>query len=405
MKGRSRPETFAAAAEKIMTPEMAAAPYPIYDVVRPHSPFKAISRPGTPRTHIWPLMKYQDVYHALKDHETFSSATRDDGGEGGGGAMRLVLLNNDPPRHTRMRKLVSKAFTPRRIAGVEPWIKQTSDELFDAMKPGEVEVVWNYTVPLPVKAIAKILGIPGEEYQVFKRWTDALLSFQPTEEAQQRRMQDLIEMVAYFGKMAAERRQFGADDLITALVEAETDEGKLEDWEVIGFCSLLLIAANETTTNLMGNLISYLASHPDLYQQLRGDRSLCDTAIEEMMRLESPVQVLFRTTIKDARLPSGGSITSGEPVGVFYGAANRDPEGWAEPDAFRLDRNLKDHVAFGMGVHYCLGSPLARAEARITLNNMLDRYSSISPGGTAAVRQTDAPMVYGFRTLPVVLTP
>jgi hypothetical protein len=384
----------------VMTPQMAADPYPIYEAVRPRTPLMIANAMGRGGGRLWPLMKYQDVYQGLKDHETFSSAQQ---GEGGG--MPLVLLNNDPPRHTRMRRLVSKAFTPRRIAEVEPWIKETSDRLFDEMGSGQVEAVWNYTVPLPVLAIAKILGIPGEEYQTFKRWTDSLLSFSPTEEARQRRMEDLMAMMAYFGKMAADRRAQGAEDLITALVESETEEGKLDDWEVLGFCMLLLIAGNETTTNLMGNLLHYLAAHPGLYAQVRADRDLVEPCIEEMLRLESPVQVLFRTTVKDAHLPSGGFIPAGEPVGMFYGAANRDPDGWPEPDTFRLDRNLKDHVAFGMGVHYCLGSPLARAEARITLNNLLDRYSRVELDSKPSVRQTDAPIVYGFRHLYMTLRP
>jgi cytochrome P450 len=210
-----------------------------------------------------------------------------------------------------------------------------------------------------------------------------------------------MEMPAYFAKMAAARRESPGEDLISLLVNGDTEEGRLEDWEVIGFTILLLIAGNETTTNLMSNSLNFLAQRPDVFAQLRADRSLIEPFIEEMLRYESPVQVLFRETAKEAHLPSGAVIPAGEPVGVFYGAANRDPAAWDEPDTFRLDRNLKDHVAFGHGIHYCLGSPLARMEARITLNNLCERYREVRPGSAPAVRQTASPVVFGFRTLPI----
>jgi hypothetical protein len=390
------PATIPASAADLMTPRQAADPYSLYRELREHTPFPA-TREGSSSA-MWPLMKYHDVYGALKDHTTFSSgaSTQPDHG-----AISLPLINDDPPRHTRFRKLVSKTFTPRRIADVEPWIKETSDALFASIGDGETDIVSNYTVPLPVKAIARILGIPGEEYQTFKRWTDALLSFSPAGEDAAYRLQQLQEMTAYFGKMVAARREHGSSDIITLLVEGDAD-GKLEDWEILGFATLLLVAGNETTTNLMGNMINHLANDPALYRRLREDRSLVDTAIEEMLRFESPVQVLFRKTLKDVTLPSGGFIPEGEVVGVYFGAANRDPEGWDDVDSFRLDRNLRDHVAFGMGIHYCLGSPLARAEARVTVNNLLDRYESVEPAGTGA-RQTSAPIVFGFQELPVRL--
>ncbi|MFN0148267.1 MAG: cytochrome P450 [Dehalococcoidia bacterium] len=387
----------APSAADLMTARQATDPYPIFDALRQETPFRAGGgMPG--QGSLWPLMRYHDVYAALKDHETFSSAGRD------GGGQFLVLINNDPPRHTRFRKLVSKAFTPRRIAELEPWIQQTSDELFDALGKGEVEAVEGYTMPLPVKAIAKLLGIPGEEYVTFKRWTDSLLSFGDAEKDAAARGQDMMEMFQYFAKMASLRREHGAQDLITALVEAETDEGKLEDWEVIGFCILLLVAGNETTTNLMGNMLNHLAHDPALFATLKADRDLIPQALEEMVRYESPVQVLFRTTLKDAVLPSGGRIPAGESVGIYYGAANRDPGGWGEDaNTYRLDRDLKDHVGFGHGIHYCLGSPLARAEARITVNNLLDRFDRLTPGATPGVRQASSPIVYGFKTLALTL--
>ncbi len=386
----------------VMTPEMALDPYAVYRELRERTPF-AIARErrgpdgASEETLFWPLMRYADVYAALKDHETFSSTNH------GGGGPPLVLITDDPPRHTRFRKLVSRTFTPRRIAEVEPWIKETSDRLFDALPAGEFDFVPAYTVPLPVQVISRILGIPGEDYQRFKRWTDSLLAFVDTESDAEAKLGDMREMAEYFGRMAIERREQGAEDLITTIVQTETEDGRLSDGEAVGFCILLLVAGNETTTNLMGNMVNHLAHDPGLFARVKADRTLVEPFIEEMVRYESPVQVLFRHTVKEAHLPSGGVIPAGQSVGIFFGAANRDPDGWPEPDTFRLDRNLKDHVGFGHGIHYCLGSPLARAEARITLENLLDRYAAIEPGAAPAIRQTNAPIVYGFRQLPVVL--
>ncbi len=388
--------------QDMMTPEIVADPYPFYDAMRQHSP-TGLAPEGTPpgaTDLFWPILKYGDVYAALSDHETFSSEQQ----VGGAGAFRLVLINDDPPRHTRLRKLVSRTFIPKRIAAWEPWIRQTSNDLFDEMGDGAVESVWNYTVPLPVKAIATLLGIPTSEYQTFKRWTDSLLSGTGGED-RGRMMQDMMEMAAYFARTATARRADPQEDLISLLVTGDTDEGKLDDGEVIGFCILLLVAGNETTTNLMGNCLNFLANNPAVYAQLRADRDLVEPFIEEMLRYESPVQVLFRSTLKEAQLPSGAIIPAGQRCGMFYGSANRDPEAWAEADTFRVDRNLKDHVAFGHGIHYCLGSPLARTEARVTLHNLLERYREVRPGSGAAERQVASPIVFGFRTLPLELIP
>ena len=383
-----------APATTLMTPECNANPYPEYDRVRAQSPVYV----GPEGEGLWALLRYEDVYGALQDHATFSSArqTRQTSESG----MRLVLLNDDPPRHTRFRRLVNKAFTPRRIRELEPWLASVVEELLRDVRGGEFEVVERYTMPLPVMAIAELLGIPREEYQTFKEWTDITLGIHaPTMEDRKRATQ---EMMAYFGQMAAARREHGAEDLITALVEAEIEGEALEDWEVLGFCMLLLIAGNETTTNLMGNAIAFLSTRPDLWEALREDRSLIPQFIEEMLRYESPVQVLFRATTRDVEV-NGVTIPEGERVGVFYGAANRDPEEWEEPNEFQMERDLHAHVGFGHGTHYCLGSPLARAEARITLNAWLDRFAAVAPAAPP-VRQTGSGVVLGYTSLPVTLT-
>ena len=389
--------------DNLSTREVIANPYPAYQQLRDRSPFNYVDLPaGTvpgiegPITS-WALMKYPDVYGVLRDHERFSSARNPLVGKA---FPPLVLILDDPPRHTRFRRLVNKTFTLKRIEALSPWITSVANELLDEAGRGEIEIVERYTIPLPVKVIARLLGIPGEDYETFKQWSDAFLSLASMDNDQ--RMASIQEMVGYFGKIAAARRTQSAEDLITALVEAEVEGEKLEEWEILGFCMLLLIAGNETTTNLMGNLFNILAARPKLWEQLRSDRSLVDPVIEETLRYEGPVHRLSRVTTTDVEL-SGVQIPAGEIVTVYFAAANRDPAEFPHPDEFRLDRDLRNHVAFGMGIHYCLGAPLARAEAKISLNAFLDRFPVIKPGQAPAVRQTMTPVVYGFERLPLML--
>ena len=386
------------APDELSKREVIGDPYPVYRRLRDGSPFKYImaTLPGIDEPLIsWAFMKYSDVYGALRDYETFSSARP----LVGRFFAPLPMIFDDPPRHTRFRRLVNKAFTTKRVDALTPWITTVAQELLDDTGPEELDIVQHYTVPLPVKVIARLLGIPGDNYETFKRWSDAVLSLISMDRAE--RMRNVQEMVSYFGRIAAARRVNGAEDLITALVEAEIEGEKLEEWEILGFSMLLLIAGNETTTNLIGNALGILATRPEVWQQLRADRALVETVIEETLRYESPIQRVNRMTTREVEL-SGVCIPEGDRVTLYFGAANRDPGEFPNPDEFVLDRDLRNHLAFGMGIHYCLGAPLARAEAKVTLNAFLDRFSGIKPGHGPAVRQTMTPLIFGFQQLPLV---
>ncbi len=377
--------------QQIMSPAFFDDPYPMYKTLRERSPATFLAP-----ANIWVLTGFDEVYTALRRHDVFSSRAAS-----GEGEDRLVLIGDDPPRHTQLRGLVNKTFTPRRIQDLEPRIEAIVRDLVASFEGETVDVVDALTVPLPVTVIAEMLGIPAEDREKFKRWSDNIIN---TNDGGNPEYQALAaEMRAYFAEKVNACRAQATRDLFGALVEADIEGEKLSDWEITSFAALLLVAGNETTTNLISNMLNILATRPDLWQRLREDRSLIEPVIEETLRVDSPVQILQRVMSDDFDL-NGELIPRGASVQVSYGAANRDPKAFADPDEFKLDRELSRHVAFGYGIHFCLGAPLARTEARIAMNALLDRYRALEPAAAPGQRQHTSFIVRGFNHLPLRLS-
>lgn len=389
--------------DDLVTAAVVADPYPAYRALREQSPVRYLyipdgAVPGCPDgMRAWAVMKYRDVRRVLRDHETFSSKRP----LAGRLMPRLVLLQDDPPRHTLFRGLVRKAFAPDAIARLEPEIGRLANDLLDRIGEPETEVVSAFASPLPLRVIARLLGIPEQDHETFRRWSDMALSVLSVSSEEKSR--DRAEIEAFFRSQIAKKTRSGQPESIMDLLTGGKINGdSLQEWEIIGFCILLLIAGSETTTNLLGNMLNFLAQRPELWDRLRRERSLVAPFVEEALRFESPLQRLTRVTTRDIEV-SGVRIESGETVVAFVGAANRDPSKFADPDAFRLHRPRSDTLAFGSGIHHCLGAVLARTEARIALNAILDRFSGLGPGSREPRRQSSKLLVLGFETLPMRL--
>jgi cytochrome P450 len=319
--------------------------------------------------------------------------------EGPDTAIALPLLTDDPPRHTQLRAIVNKAFTTRALRDMERDVAAMVDEMLDALDPSQsIDIATDFTIPLPVAVIARLMGIPFERKDDFKRWSDALTG---TSEAasMEERMPDIMEMAAYFQSLIPERRENPGDDLISKVVHAEVDGQSLSDMDIVGFNILLLIAGNETTTNLLCNLLHYLAEHPETWEELRCDPSLADAAIEEILRYDSPVHWVSRKATVDTTI-HGQPIRSGETVYAVLGSANRDAGHYPNADIFRLDRQKSaDHHSFGHGIHFCIGAPLGRLEARYGLQGLLRRFKSVRHTDGADNERTHSNMLRGFHHL------
>ena len=340
------------------------------------------------------LSRHRDVHAALLDIGTFSSEF----GQGPRHSPPAGMLS-DPPQHTFYRSLVQQAFTPKAIAARAERITALSGELLDERADtGAWDLHDNYAFPLPVIVIAEMLGVPGKDLHLFKRWSDvtviAMGAEDPTPWAA-----EMGEMAAYLLEAIRSRREEPAgDDLIRALVAAEQDGRGLADEEILGVVTQLLVGGNETTTSLITNMVWRLLQERSLWERLLEEPALIDAAVEESLRFDPPVLGLYRTATRDVELEDG-TVPKDAKVMLHYAAANRDPAAFANPDAFSLDRERNRHLGFGLGVHFCLGAPLARLEGRIALRTLLQRCPDLRLLGNG---ERIAPFfLWGRRRLPV----
>jgi cytochrome P450 len=344
----------------------------------PHPEFAELRR-GCPVSwqkdaELWAVTGLREIQTVGKDPATFCSGQgvllSDRGREI---AAEDSLLYLDPPRHEQYRKLVNRAFTPRRVATLEPRVRELTVELLDNIDPRHpVDLVDSLCAPLPMLVIAELLGLPAEDRENFRRWSDAIMEA-ATDLTEANALQAL-ELMAYFDVQLDVRADVPTEDLLSGLLAAEVDGTRLARAEVQGFCMTLMVAGNETTRSLVSGGMVELARHPDQRARLAHDPSLIPPAVEEMLRWVTPIMAMARTTTRQATL-GDVDLGAGEFVVLAYGAANRDEEVFGETaDVFDISRTPNPHVSFGFGEHYCIGASLARIEARILLEEVLARW-------------------------------
>jgi cytochrome P450 len=345
-------------------------PYPTYEWLREEAPVYE-----NPTLDFWALSRFDDVLAGLHDPATYTSghgvALEDEGPDGLAGSM----IHLDPPEHTAMRKLVSRRFTPRRIAELETRVREWTRALVDALDGRrQFDVVTDYAALLPATVISTMLGIPTEEHEHVRVWTDQLL----TREAGMMTVPPdagaaMMRLVKLSGQLMALRRDRPTDDILSLLVEVDLDGEKLTDAQVIGFCILLISGGHETTAKLIANGTRLFAAHPQQRDAVIADRSLMAPAVEELLRFTSPTQYMTRTTTRPVEL-HGVTIPEGKKVALLLGSGNRDPREFDRPDEFDIHRGNPRILAFGHGAHVCLGAAVARLEARVALEEFLARY-------------------------------
>ena len=393
-----------------LDPRLRMNPYPIYHELRQRDPIH--------RSRImdgWVFTRYYDVSAILRNPELSADDRNRRNFERERERLRRrgvldpeaeqrgpSLLRLDPPDHTRLRGLVAKAFTPRRVQELRPRIEEIVDELLDRLEEKEwVDLIADFAVPLPVTVIAEMLGVPAEDLDRFKRWSDdvARTVSADTPEDIRRANQASRELRVYLEPIIEERRRVPREDLISALVQAEEQGDRLTRDEVFATVILLLVAGNETTTNLIGNGMRALLRNPDQLERLRREPELTENAIEELLRYDSPVQVTSRIARSDFEY-DGRRIEKGQSLIVVLGAANRDPEVFPEPDRLDIGRKENRHFSFGQGIHYCLGAPLARLEGQIAFRKLLERFDCIEFGRGKLVWRNNL-VLHGLSRFPL----
>ncbi|MGH7963010.1 MAG: cytochrome P450 [Candidatus Binatia bacterium] len=384
-------------------PEVQANPYPYYTYLRQHAPVYYVP------FGFWTLSRYEDVYYAFRNPQVFSSAVLTSAFLGDLNPFPsdvLMMLASDPPDHTRLRKLVNRAFTPRRIASLELHIREVVHRLIEQLPArGEFDLVRELSAPLPIITIAELLGVPPERRDDFKRWTNSMIRATngiavPQEEHAGIRQQ-ISELFTYFRAAIAAYRKQPGDNLLSDMVRAEEENQMLTAEEVLCMAILLIGAGSETTTNLIANAMLALSAHPEQMAMVRANPTLIPNALEETLRYDGPIQTLFRQATQEVEL-SGTRIPAGSVVLLLVGSANHDERKFPEPERFDIMRNTDGHIGFGFGIHFCLGAQLARLQAKTALEALLRRFPSLMRK-EEPITHIESLSVHGPKALPLVV--
>ncbi|MDR6505771.1 cytochrome P450 [Arthrobacter oryzae] len=371
-------------------------PFPQYAKMREAAPVFHDEQSGS-----WHVFRYDDVQRVLSEHASFSSRMGGDDPSETGQLFASSLITADPPRHRQLRSLVTQAFTPKAVDALAPRIAQLAVELLEGIAPrGTADLIRELAYPLPVIVISELMGVPSDDRDRFKQWSDVIVSQTRAGTTNEEHHVTNREMTEYFLDLIEQRRTRPGNDLISNLLSAEIDGQKLSVAELLGFCSLLLVAGNETTTNLIGNAVLCFTEVPGTIDRLLKEPSLLPQAIEEVLRYRSPVQSMYRVNVADTSL-AATQIPAGAPVVAWIGSANRDERQFQQPARFDIDRGQIRHLAFGHGIHFCLGAPLARLETRIALEAILSRLPGLTLPPESRLERMDSTIVYGLKALPV----
>jgi cytochrome P450 len=369
----------------ISSPEKFSNPFPWYAKMRSESPVFYDSE-----QQCWMVFRYEDVKNVFANWQSFSSQVQHPPEQTD---FTQSLNFTDPPKHQSLRSLVAKVFTTRRVEELAPRITQITHELIDQVQgQHRMDFVHDLAIPLPVIVIAEILGVPVADRTDFKNWSDGIVMQDPAA---------LKAMADYFRQLLKERRQHPSKDLISDLIAAHEAGETLTAQELVDFCLVLLVGGNETTTNLMGNAILCFHEYPETFERLKKEPELVPLAIEEVLRYRSSIQGIDRFTKIEIQL-GGQVIPAGQKVTVWMGSANRDEAQFDRAEEFVIDRNPNPHVAFGNGIHFCLGAPLARLEGKIVLNIVLERLPNLRIDPAATLEFIPTTIVHGLTSLPVL---
>jgi cytochrome P450 family 109 len=375
-------------------------PFPWYERMRKESPVYYDEK-----AKVWNVFLYDDVKRVLDDKEYFSSKSRGIPGS----SLGKSLINTDPPQHTDLRSIVNRAFTPRVMKEWEPRIHEITQRLLDRVSGREhIDVVMDFSHPLPVVVISELLGVPPKYIDKFKEWSDIIVTSpksnnkEDIEEVIKIKLKAEKELEEFFQNIIDEKRKNLGNDLISILIRAEDEGVKISKEQLIPFCNLLLVAGNETTTNLISNALYSIIENHGVYEELRNNLSLVPQMVEEVLRYRSPAQVLRRVIAKETEI-GGHKLQKGEVIIPWLGSANRDENKFENASQFDIHRNPNHHIAFGHGIHFCLGAPLARLEANIAMTELIKRYSSITLLQGFTVDPIEDSAVYGLKSFPVIV--